>query len=132
MTVAGWHSTLPQEGSPAISMGHTLYPTNTHEIGTVCAAYVFCRVLSTAEVSSVSSYLEQKYFAPLLQYPTITSSTANVCIRMDQNTQNKNGAPNITLSSNAVSVNIGGSVSSLILVDQSRVIPSNQHQLILD
>lgn len=43
-------------------------------IGTIHAAYVFGRVLSADEVSSVSSYLQQKYFAPQLIYP----STFNV------------------------------------------------------
>jgi len=45
-------------------------------IGTMHAAYVFSRVLSADEVSSVSSYLQQKYFAPQLVYP----STFNVVI----------------------------------------------------
>lgn len=45
-------------------------------IGTIHAAYVFSRVLSADEVSSVSSFLQQKYFAPQLIYP----STFNVVI----------------------------------------------------
>lgn len=67
--------------------------------GTIYALYVFGRVLSDAEVSSVSTYLQQKYFT--------------------QTTQDKNGVvpPNITLSSNSVSVNVGDPVSSPIPVN---------------
>jgi len=157
-------------------------------IGTMHAAYVFGRVLSATEVSSVSSYLQQKYFAPLLQYPSyvyasinspcslkntlvpnaapivsysispslpagltldtttgdisgtlaaqsrstpytitatnaIASSTTDIYIRMEQSNSGVM-PPNITLSSNTVSVNIGGSVSSPIPVNTGGTITS--------
>ena len=65
-----------QTTQPKIDVGHgrTLiggsYALFT---GTVYAAYVFGRVLSATEVGTVSSYLQQKYFAPALKYPATIS-----------------------------------------------------------
>ena len=70
---------------------------NTVYIGTIHAAYVFGRVLSADEVSSVSSYLQQKYFAPLLQYPTTINVTLNNPCSL-KNTLVPNAAPIVSYS----------------------------------
>lgn len=63
-------ATQPKIEIGRCNTGYTVY------IGTIHAAYVFSRVLSADEVNSVSSYLQQKYFAPQLIYP----STFNVVV----------------------------------------------------
>lgn len=90
---------VPADNQPKLVVGKTTtnYMATPDYAGTIYAAYVFSRVLSQTEVSSVSSYLQQKYFAPLLQYPSyVYASINNPCSL--QNTLVPNAAPIISYS----------------------------------
>lgn len=91
---------IPQTSFPAINVGRMIYDhVNSNCVGTVHAAYIFKRVLPESEISLISAYLQNKYFAPALKYPTtIKVNVGSSLVSTVSNTLVPNAAPIVSYS----------------------------------
>lgn len=91
---------IPQTSFPAINIGRMIYGgVNSNCVGTVHAAYIFKRVLPESELSLISAYLQNKYFAPALKYPvSIKANVGSPLVSTVSNTLVSNAAPIVSYS----------------------------------
>ena len=91
---------IPRTSFPAINVGRMIYGgLNMKCVGTVHAAYIFNKVLSSTEISLISAYLQNKYFAPALKYPaTIKANVGSPLVNTISNTSVPNAAPIVSYS----------------------------------
>jgi len=91
---------IPRTSFPAINVGRMIYGgLNMKCVGTVHAAYIFNKVLSSTEISLISAYLQKKYFAPALKYPaTIKANVGSPLVNTISNTSVPNSAPILSYS----------------------------------
>ena len=93
---------VPRTSYPGISIGRIFYDAlNLKTVGTIHAAYIFNRVLTAAEIETVSTYLTQKYFAPALKYPA--SITVNTGTQLTDPISNPSVAGTAPITNYAIS-----------------------------